>query len=68
MESLKLTTFLRITFGQDQIMIVGVKLHGINVVRKRKMGGLSLVDLIETIEALFSKWVVHVLEFGSINL
>jgi hypothetical protein len=34
---------------------------------KKKDGGLSLVDPTETIKALLSKWVVHVLELGNFN-
>jgi hypothetical protein len=54
-ESLELIASSIITFGQDQIIIVGVKLHGTNVVGKIKMG-VSLVDPIKIIKALLSKW------------
>jgi hypothetical protein len=37
-------------------------------VKKRKTGVLSLVDPIEAIEALLSKWVVHVLKPRGSNL
>jgi hypothetical protein len=37
-EYLKLTAFLKTTFGKDRIIIINVELHGTNVVGKRKMG------------------------------
>jgi hypothetical protein len=43
-------------------------LDGINVVRKIKMGILSLVNPIEATKALLSKWVVHVLKPESSNV
>jgi hypothetical protein len=43
-------------------------LDGINVVRKKKMGVLSLVDPIEATKALLSKWVVHALKLESFYL
>jgi len=42
-------------------------LDGINVVKKKKMGVLSLVNPIKAIEAFLFKWVVHALELRSSN-
>ncbi len=53
---------------QEWIIIVGVDLDGINVVRTRKMGVLSLVDPIEATKTLLSKWVVDALKPINSNL
>jgi hypothetical protein len=41
---------------------------GINAMQRKKKGRLRLVDLIEQMDALLSKWVLHALEHGDSNL
>ncbi len=36
--------------------------------QRKKKGRLRLVDLIEQMDALLSKWVLHALEHGDSNL